>query len=143
MFKVFDIFTNTLCCRLHSIFHLLHVFCGFKLPSGVISFSNAALLSSLLLFFNQIYKTLYLISPTIQLYAYCFIELLFKSVKRREGNVQLQFYIITFIGSLVFCVDSNYHLVSFAFSLKNSPVFLVKQIFQQHILSVFVFLGMC
>ena len=70
---------------------------------------------------------LLVIGLTIQLYAYCFLQLLFNLVKKKKEKVyaimlffcnNLHSYL--YLGSLFFCLDLNYCLESFAFHLKNS-----------------------
>lgn len=99
------------------------IFC-FKLPSGVLSLLqyNSVPSLSLCYYVFVIYICfLYIISPTIQLYNYYFIQLSFKSVKRRkEGNIFVVSFIfictITFFGALYFFIRIRvtvwYHFLS-------------------------------
>lgn len=67
---------------------------------------------------------LLVIGLTIQLYAYCFLELLFNVVKKEKVYAITLFFgnnlhSFLYLGSLIFCLDLNYCLESFAFHLKN------------------------
>ena len=103
---------------------VLICFCGFKLASGFISLAQLSCVPTHLLYaVTSKYNTHTLhFSMGPMTYTYSFIQLLFITIKRRKIYIYAVFYNQRIIQSYIIIftdMDSNYHMVSFAFNLNS------------------------
>lgn len=122
-------------------------FCGFITPCcHILAPDTVSSFPTLCINYCQICYILYIISPMIQFYNYCFMKFFFKLVKRKNYVFMLPFILSYMVTLPVFFVSSYRFKLPFGVTSfqpeELTLVFLVRQAYQQHILSIFVYLEM-